>query len=100
MQQLLKKGKNVLLCIDVKGAKVVSRKIPGVVRIFVKTPSLAILKRRLKARGSEAHESFALRLQVAKEELEQAVHYDYVIVNDDFHKAFKKLNSIVTKELE
>jgi len=61
VQDLLRAGKNVLLCIDVKGAKTVCRKLPGVITIFIKTTSLAVLAIRLKGRGSEQKSAVAER---------------------------------------
>ena len=98
VRDLLKQGKNVLLCIDVKGAKVVRRKFPQAVSIFVKAPSLAVLKKRLKSRGSEDPATAALRLKVAREELKQAKTYKYVIVNDRLDHAFRMLKRIVAQE--
>ena len=59
---LLKKGINVLLCIDVKGAKTVAREFPQALKIFIKAPSMKILEARLKARGSESREGLKTRL--------------------------------------
>jgi len=99
VKDLLKEGKNVLLCIDVKGAKVVARKIPKAARIFVKTPTFAILKSRLESRGTEEKEALDLRLKTAKEELKEAPNYDYIVVNDRLPSAFKRLKAIIAKEL-
>ncbi|OGX05744.1 MAG: guanylate kinase [Omnitrophica WOR_2 bacterium GWA2_47_8] len=98
--QLVDSGKNVLLCIDVKGAKTVSRKFPGAVRIFVKTPTLRDLRRRLTSRGSEGKKSLATRLKRAKKELKEAKTYHHVLTNDDFLKAYKRLENIILKELK
>jgi len=97
---LLKKGINVLLCIDVKGARTVSQEFPKSLKIFIKTPTLKVLEKRLKARGSESIESLKLRLKVAREELEEAKYYDYVVINDDLNKALGKLQQIVCEELQ
>ena len=67
VRDLLKAGKNVLLCIDVRGAKTVCQKYPDAVRIFIKTPSLRILKRRLEGRRSEHKDNVALRLKRVRE---------------------------------
>ena len=96
VRDLLKKGKNVLLCIDVKGARIVCQKYPDAVRIFVKTPSLKILKRRLEARRSEHKDNVALRLKRVREELNEAKDYDYTIINDDLSHADKKLKAIIS----
>jgi len=96
---LLKKGINVLLCIDVKGARTVAEEFPQALKIFIKAPSMKVLEARLKARGSESQESLALRLKVAREELKEAKSYDHVIVNADLKKALGSLQKIVCQEL-
>ena len=97
VQKLLKKGKNILLCIDVKGAEVVRSKEPNTVAIFIKVPSFTILKKRLLARGSDSPESIKVRLMTARQEMLEAKKYDYVVINDDLKKALKELESIVNK---
>ncbi|MBI5149906.1 MAG: guanylate kinase [Candidatus Omnitrophica bacterium] len=96
----LKAGKHVLLCIDVKGAKTVSRQFPRAVKIFIKTPSLAVLRQRLANRGSEKEEALRARLATVHGELKEAKHYDYVIVNDRLSKATKQLAGIVRREVK
>ncbi len=97
---LLKKGVNVLLCIDVKGAKTIRQEYPEALKIFIKTPSLKVLKARLKARGSESKESLALRLKIARKELKEARYYDHVVINADLKKALFRLQQIVCQELK
>jgi guanylate kinase len=96
---LLKKGINVLLCIDVKGAKTVAQEFPQSLKIFIKAPSMKILKDRLKDRGSESLKSLEARLKVAQRELKEAKHYDYVVVNANLNKALGELQHIVCQEL-
>lgn len=96
---LLKKSINVLLCIDVKGAKNVRQEFPKALNIFIKAPSLKILEARLKARGSESKASLQTRLKVARQELKEAKFYDYVVINADLNKALGKLRQIVSDEL-
>jgi guanylate kinase len=97
--KLLKKVINVLLCIDVKGAKKIAREFPGALKIFVKAPSMRILEARLRARASEDKRTIDLRLKVASKELGQAKHYDHVVINADLNKAKRKLQQIVCQEL-
>jgi guanylate kinase len=94
-----KKGQHVLLCIDVRGAFLVRKKVPQALMIFVKTPSLKELCRRLRARGTDTKESITLRLKTAREELKEAARYRYVIVNDKPDLAYKRLQEILKKEL-
>jgi guanylate kinase len=96
---LLKKGINVLLCIDVKGAKTVAREFPQALKIFIKAPSMKILETRLKARGSESKQSLGLRLKVARKELKEAKNYDHVVINGDLNKALGELQQIVCRSL-
>ena len=96
---MLKLGRNVLLCIDVKGAAIVGRRYPKAIKVFIKVPSLAILKKRLMVRGSETKADLKMRLETAQKELLEARKYDYVIVNNQLEQAFKKLESIIQNEL-
>ena len=100
VRDFLAEGKNVLLCIDVKGARTVRRKFPRAVKIFIKTSSLAALKQRLYKRGSEGRAAMDVRLETARRELREAEHYDYVVVNDNLGKAAQKLNQIVWSEIQ
>lgn len=99
VRDLLRMGKNVLLCLDVKGAKTVRWKFPKVLTIFIKAPSLSVLARRLKGRGSEQKDIVQLRLVTARRELKQARNYNYVIVNDHLQTAYNRLEEIVGVEI-
>jgi guanylate kinase len=99
VMNLLKKGKHVLLCIDVKGASHVRKEFPDAVSIFIKTPSMKILQDRLRQRASESHDSLSLRLKVAKEELKESKHYNHVVINGRLDKACRDLEKIVCKAL-
>jgi guanylate kinase len=96
---ILGKGKNVLLAIDVNGARAVCRKVPDAVTIFIKTPSLKILKARLQVRGTEESRSLKMRLQTARKELKEAHFYKYVLVNDNLETCYEKLLNILEREL-
>ncbi len=99
VRALLKKGVHVLLCIDVKGARVVWGQFPQALRIFIKTPSMKVLRERLTRRASENHETLGLRLKVARRELKEARHYDHVVVNGRLDHAARDLERIVSREL-
>lgn len=99
VRDLLLKGKNVLLCIDVKGAKVVEKKFKDAVKVFIKTSTWAILKKRLESRGSEDPKTVKLRLETAKKELQEAKTYDFVVINHDLEKAYKDLHGIIDRLL-
>lgn len=76
-------GKCVVLEIDLKGARQVKAKRPGVRSIFLTPPSWDVLVDRLVGRGTEDAEARARRLQTAREELAAADEFDYVVVNED-----------------
>jgi guanylate kinase len=95
----IRSGKNVLLCIDVQGARQVKKKIPEAFLVFVKTPSLDDLLHRLRKRGTDARATVALRLKTAAKELKEARHYDCVIVNDDLKRARKELEQVLGSAL-
>jgi len=98
-ESILKSGKNVLLSIDVQGAKKILKKYPDAVTIFIITPSFQILKKRLEARNSESKKSLKVRLNIAKKELLERKKYKYSVINDDLNKACKTLQNIILSEI-
>ncbi|HLF18911.1 MAG TPA: guanylate kinase [Candidatus Omnitrophota bacterium] len=98
--RLLRRGKHTLLCIDVKGAKVVCRRLPKAVTIFIKTRTVNELKKRLFKRGSEDKKRLFLRLQTAKKELKEAKRYKYIVINDLIPKALQRLEAIILSEIQ
>ncbi len=91
----LANGVDVLLDIDVQGARQVRSRIPEVVKIFVFPPSRAILEARLRARASDSPEDVARRLAIAAAEMSEFGEYDYAIINDDLETAADELRSII-----
>ncbi|HSB37216.1 MAG TPA: guanylate kinase [Thermoanaerobaculia bacterium] len=91
----LASGTDVLLDIDVQGARQVRSKVPEAVKIFVFPPSRDVLEARLRARASDAAEVVARRLAVAAAEMSEFGEYDYAIINDDLEEAVDELRSIV-----
>ena len=80
-------GRDVVLEIDVQGARQVRDRVPDAVLILLAPPSLEELKRRLRARGTEDEAELAERLAAAERELEQAPWFDHVVVNDELERA-------------
>lgn len=95
---MIGKGNNVLLEIDIQGALQIKNKYPEGVFVFIFPPSMNELKDRLIKRGSETEESFKKRFGAAIEEMGYVKDYDYYIVNDDLDEAVELMNSIVTAE--
>lgn len=97
----LKKGKNVLLSIDVKGAMNVRRLYPdNSSLIFIMPPSTEALKNRLESRMADTSKAIEDRLKIAKKEISYKDKYDHVIVNDRLEKAYLKLKDIIISEGE
>lgn len=95
VQKMLWAGKNVLLCIDVKGARAVSRQFPEAIKVFIKAASLSVLKKRIQKRGVGSKEDLDLRLKIARQELKEAKNYQYVVLNDNLKHCYKSLKVIL-----
>ena len=98
IEENLAKGIDVFLDIDWQGAQQIRKKVPSVKSIFILPPSLPELERRLIGRGQDSGEVIAERMSKAISEISHYDEYDYVIVNDDFEKALKDLQSILQSE--
>lgn len=98
VEQKLDAGLNVILDIEVQGARQVRNKMKDAVLVFIVPPSLDELRRRLERRGTDAPEVIEARLQRAAEELKEAEHYDYLIINDDLETAAGEFSAILTAE--
>ncbi len=81
--EVLSSGKNLILEIEVEGARNVKAKYPDAVLIMLLPPSYAVQEQRLRGRGTETEEKILERLARAKEEIYCAVDYDYVVYNHD-----------------
>jgi guanylate kinase len=88
-------GKIPLLDLEPQGALDVKNTVPGAVTIFVEAPSFEENERRLRARATESEGEIEERLDLARDQLEQANEFDFLIVNDDFDRALSELSEIV-----
>lgn len=85
--------------IDVQGGLAIKRKHPDTVLVFVVPPSMEELERRLRDRGTDAEDTIRRRMLAARSEIERGVaSYDYIIVNDDFERAYRDLHAVVVAE--
>ena len=94
----LEKGKHIIMDIDVQGAKQVIEKKIDVVTIFIIPPSLEILIERLRKRRTDTEEEINTRLNSAKKEMEDIHNFQYLVINDDLHKAIQEVNEIINTE--
>jgi guanylate kinase len=93
------RGKVPLLDLEPQGALAVKETVPGAVTIFVEAPSFEENERRLRERATESEGEIEDRLELAREQLDQADEFDHKIVNDDVDRALGDLAEIVRKEL-
>ena len=91
-------GEDVVLVIDVQGARQVRSLGRQVVSIFVLPPSSAILEQRLRGRSKDTDEQIARRLAVARREVSEYSQYDYLVINDELNAAVERLQGIVAAE--
>lgn len=94
----LKSGQDVILEIDVEGAKQVFKTFPNGVFIFLLPPSMKELANRIYKRGTDSKEVIEKRLAAAQGEIDQLINYNYVVLNDEVEKATEKIKSIIVAE--
>jgi guanylate kinase len=97
-ERLLAEGCDVVLVIDVQGARKVRSLGIETTTVFVMPPSLQVLEQRLRGRSKDSEEAIQWRLGVAKEEVTAFADYDYVVINDELTAAVDRLRSIVVGE--
>ena len=91
VEQALLLGKNVLLEIEIEGAKQVKAHLPQSVLVFLEPPTWEELVARLEGRGTDSPERRAERLKLAQEELAVASFFDVVLINDQVETVVEKL---------
>lgn len=93
--RLLEQGDDVVLVIDVQGARQVRARGIETTAIFVMPPSFQALEQRLRGRSKDSEAAIQRRLQVAREEVTSFVEYDFVVINDEVATAVERLRNIV-----
>ncbi|MEQ1911038.1 MAG: guanylate kinase [Vicinamibacterales bacterium] len=97
-ERLLADGNDVVLVIDVQGARQVREVRPDATTVFVMPPSYAVLEQRLRGRSKDAEAAIIKRLQVAREEVASFAEYDFIVLNDEVATAVEGLRGIVLAE--
>ncbi|BBO93500.1 guanylate kinase [Desulfosarcina ovata] len=93
-------GRDVLMDIDVQGARQILERYPQTITIFIMVPSMAALRQRLTARGQDDMDVIEKRLRNAKAEIAQKERYRYVVVNDDLPAAIDRFVRILKGEAD
>lgn len=91
----LEEGKIIILKIEVQGAKKIKELYPNAVGIFIMPPSMDELEKRLRFRGTESESDIKRRLDIAKNEIENSVDYDYLVINDEVNLASDNVLEII-----
>ena len=97
-ERILESGQDLVLVIDVQGARKVRRRGIETTAVFVMPPSFQVLEQRLRGRSKDSEDAIQRRLQVARDEVAAFAEYDYVVINDELTAAVDRLRSIVVAE--
>ncbi|HET9362690.1 MAG TPA: guanylate kinase [Vicinamibacterales bacterium] len=95
---MLARGEDVVLVIDVQGARQVRARGIQTIGVFVLPPSADVLEQRLRGRSKDSEEQIRRRLEVAGAEVDEYAMYDYVVINDELDAAVERLRAIVGAE--
>ena len=98
VEHMVAAGQDVVLVIDVQGARQVSARGVDHTAIFVLPPSFSALEQRLRGRSKDSEEQMQRRLETARSEASSYVDYDYVVVNDDLESTVVRLQEIIAAE--
>lgn len=97
-ERALRAGKDVVLVIDVHGARQVRERGLRFTSVFVLPPSFEVLDQRLRGRSQDSDEAIRRRLETARQEVTSYLEYDYVVVNDELDAAVERLEGILLAE--
>ena len=96
VRELINKGVDVILEIDVQGATQIRQALPNAISIFILPPSLAVLEERLRKRKTDSEDVIVRRLNEARHEIQQ--EFDYIVVNNDLVETENHLLSIIRSQ--
>lgn len=98
IEEKLNEGFDVILEIEVEGAKQIKELFPETILIFIMAPSMEIIKKRIKARNEENADQIIKRFKRAYQELNEINKYNYVVINDILEDAVRKVEAIILSE--
>ena len=98
LEEARQEGRDLVLDIDVQGARQLKSKIPQAVTVFILAPSRQILEQRLRARGEDREDVIERRLRDAAAEICRYQDYDYVLINRDLERSDAVMSAIVSAE--
>jgi guanylate kinase len=95
VEAAISQGQQVILEIELEGARQIARSFPNALRLFILPPSLAELESRIRSRGTDSEAAIARRLQRAQDEISAAAEFDLQIVNDDLETALAQVEAAI-----
>ena len=99
VEEMREQGKNVILEIEIKGAKQIMKKCPDALSIYIVPPSIEELERRLRERGTEDEVTIMKRISKAKKEMKDTAFYEHVVCNDVLEVAVQEVREIILNEM-
>ena len=99
LAEMVGKGQDVLFDITIEGSLALNRKFDvDTVTIFILPPTMEVLEKRLRGRGTENEIKIVKRLEQAREEIKRAGEFEYIVTNDEVEKAAREIIAIITAE--
>ena len=99
VEKMRNEGKNVILEIEIRGAKQVLEKCPDALSIYIVPPTMEELERRIRERNTEDEDTIMKRIAKARREMQEIDFYEHVVCNDDLDKATQEIRDIILKEM-
>jgi guanylate kinase len=98
IEELLASGLDVIMSIDVKGARTAKKEFPESISVFVMPPSIQELETRLRRRKTDEETQVAIRLRESKKEVAASDEYDFLVVNNKLEDAVEEVKQVIEKE--
>ncbi len=95
VKEKIEKGTDVLLEIELQGARQVRKSFPEAFQIFISPPNLSELEKRIRGRGTDSEESIKDRLRIASKEIRAKKEFDAVVINQDLDIAFREIEELM-----
>lgn len=95
MERALSSGEDLLMDLDIRGARAAKERYPDSLLVFIFPPSMHALEERLKKRAKNDIRDIQLRIDRAMEEIQESINYDYIIINDHLNKAVDEMEAII-----
>jgi len=95
LDEVVKKGGVIILDVDVQGAASLRKLYPDAISIFILPPSIKVLRKRLRRRGTETQEQLRIRYENAKKEMKEYEKFPYTVINKDLERAVEEVLAII-----